>query len=270
MLPFTSLLLASTLCAEPTPAPVEIADLVEPARPGFDLSANLSAASPDDVKPEEYGKWHGSVTFGATSASGNTDRFTAALGANAVNRREKDRRTFDLLWNYAEEEGTITQRRTYASGKYDYFVDKKLYYLGQASLENDMNAKLDLRAIAGAGAGYQFREDDIWKLAGEAGLSYVDENYDGSSDDAEFIAARLAYKADWTPNKAWAVGQATQLYPSLEDNDDITARVDTHAKVTLTEKMFAQLQWIYSWDNTPATGAERVDNLFLLMIGWTF
>ncbi len=63
---------------------------------------------------------------------------------------------------------------------------------------------------------------------------------------------------------------AGELIPSLENSDDVGARVDTHAKVTLSEKLIGQLQWLYTWDNTPATGAERVDNLVLLTLGWTF
>jgi hypothetical protein len=34
--------------------------------------------------------------------------------------------------------------------------------------------------------------------------------------------------------------------------------------------MFAQVQWVMDWDNTPASGAERVDSLFLLTVGWKF
>jgi hypothetical protein len=40
--------------------------------------------------------------------------------------------------------------------------------------------------------------------------------------------------------------------------------------MNLTEKMFAQLGWLFTWDNTPAAGAERTDNLVLLTIGWSF
>lgn len=274
MLPFIAVLLASPLSAGLPPgtsATPESAITAEPAQPGFDLCAkSFVTKTPDDVKPEEYGKWHGSVSIGATTSSGNTDRTTASVGAKAENRREKDRRTFELLWNYAEEANTITQRRTYGSGKYDYFVSKKLYYLAQVSGENDKNALLDLRTILGAGAGYQFREDEVWNVLGEAGLSYVDENFDGSSDDAEYIAARLAYKVEWKASEKWSAGQGAELFPSLEDTEDISARVDTHGKVLLTDKMFAQLQWLFTWDNTPASGADRADNLWLLMIGWSF
>jgi putative salt-induced outer membrane protein YdiY len=273
MIPFLTALLAFPCVAEAGAVAPEV--VAEPAvahdAPGFDLSGNpFAKVVAEDPKPEEFGKWHGNISFGASISDGNTDRKTFSASGKAINRREKDRITFELLWNYAEESDFVTQRRTYGSGKYDYFVSKKLYYLGQVSGENDKNSGLDLRMIYTAGAGYQFREDEVWKIAGEAGLAYVDESYQDSMDDADYLAARLAYNADWKPNEQWTAGQSAQIYPSLEESDDVNAVVDTHTKVTLTANMFAQLQWIFTWDNTPSTGADRVDNLYLLTVGWSF
>ncbi|MFN0007923.1 MAG: YdiY family protein [Planctomycetota bacterium] len=271
MLPFIAVLLASPLSAAlPLESP-EIAAAAEPAVSGFDLSVNSFAPpAADDVKPEDYGKWHGSVGLGATLSNGNTDRTTFNASAKAESRREKDRRTGEFLWNYSQEEGSITERRVFALGKYDYFASEKLYYLGQLSGEYSKSASLDLRVIVAAGVGYQFYEEERWKLAGEAGLAYVDENYVGSSDDEGFLAARLAYNAEWKPDDKWALGQKTEIFPSLEESSDITARVDTHAKVQLSEKMFAQIQWLITWDNSPPSGSTGTDSLLLLMLGWSF
>ena len=274
MHPFLAALLAVPLAAETTSPPTA---------PGFDVSpTSFPTLAAADVKPEEFGKWHGSISLGASFSDGNTDRTTVSATAKAENRRERDRITLELLWNYAEEktevdpgpppveDDVITQRRTYGSAKYDYFFTEKLYGLVQASGESDIKAMLDLRTIFGVGAGYQFREDERWKVSGEAGLAYVDEDYKDDSADADYLAARLAYKVDWTPNEKCTVGQGAQIYPSLENSDDVNSFVDTHAKLTLTDNMFAQLQWLFTWDNTPATGADRVDNLYLLTLGWSF
>jgi putative salt-induced outer membrane protein YdiY len=238
--------------------------LVETVAPGFVL------AKEDPPAPPPKG-WTGSVAVSASKATGNTDKTTAGATGQAERRGDDDRWTVQLVWNYSDEKGIgVTQRRTYGQVKYDRFFDKKRYGYGVVSAENDFNAALDLRTTVGVGLGYQFREDEEWKLSGEAGLSYVDENFETSSDDQDYLAARLAYKADWKIDEKWSVGQWTEVFPSLEDRDDVSARVDTHAKLVLTEKMFAQLQHIYTWDNTPATGADRVDELWLLSLGWSF
>lgn len=215
-------------------------------------------------------KWTGSVTLGASYSDGNTHRRTASATADAEYRREKDRTTLGFLWNYAEEQAGITDRKTQGRAKYDYFFSKKMYGLVQASAENDYQSTLQLRYTLGAGLGYQFEDTDSWKLSGELGASYVNENFDGTSDDNDYIAARAAYKWDWKPNAKYTLGQVGEIFPSLERGEDVNARVDTKARMNLTEKMYAQLEWLYQWDNTPATGKKRVDNLVILGLGWSF
>ncbi|MBK7877411.1 MAG: DUF481 domain-containing protein [Planctomycetes bacterium] len=244
------------------------------ATPAVDAASGFELASTQDqaaAAPAER-KWTGTVGISASMSNGNTDKTTLGAAAQAENRGENDRWTAQLIWNYADEKGGgVTQRRTYGQVKYDHFLNKELYAYGLVSGENDFNAALDLRMTLGAGVGYQFREDKSWKISGEGGLSYVDESFSTAGDDQNYIAARLAYKADYTSDDGkWTAGQWGEILPSVEDMSDVSARIDTHARVTLTEKMFAQAQHIYTWDNTPATGADRVDELWLLSLGWSF
>ena len=45
---------------------------------------------------------------------------------------------------------------------------------------------------------------------------------------------------------------------------------DTRLRSKLSESMFAQLQWILNYDNTPSPGQERMDHRFVLTVGWSF
>ena len=66
------------------------------------------------------------------------------------------------------------------------------------------------------------------------------------------------------------IGQFTEIFPSLDESDDINGRMDTRAIYQMTEDMIAQFQWVWDWDNTPAAGRDRSDNLFLVTVGWIF
>ena len=229
------------------------------------VAAPLQAAAAP-VEP----KWTGAVALGATYSDGNTDRRTASATGDAEYRRERDRITLGVLWNYADESRVLSDRKTQARAKYDYFFTKKFYGLAQASGEADYAAAIDLRTTIGVGLGYQFAESETWKLNGEVGLSYVDADYFGTVDDDSYTAARAAYSWDWKPNDKYNVSQMAEIFPSLEDGDDVNARVDTKGRMNLTAKMFAQIQWLYQWDNTPATGKVRNDNLVVFGLGWSF
>jgi putative salt-induced outer membrane protein YdiY len=273
MIVFLAVLAANTLSSVPESKSV-------PEAPGFDLTVSaFPALRPDDAKPPDLGVWKGSVSVGGTVSDGNTRRKTGTAPATAQKRWEKERLTFDFLWNYAQELVTTppagpqmktTQRRTFGDAKYDYFLSKKAYLLAQTSGEGDLNAGLTLRTTVGVGAGYQFLEDDSWKVSGEAGVSYLHEDYVDNTADGDFMAARAAYKADYKHGDTWSAGQWGEIYPSLENIEDTSARVDTHAKLMLSKSMFAQFQWLFTWDNTPAAGAKRVDDLYLVTLGWSF
>lgn len=266
MLPLALALLASARAPEP-----EIPLPAAAEAPGFDLTAPLEVPPlPDDPKPEDLNVWKGGISAGGTVTDGNVHQKTATATGHAEKRREKDRITLDFLWNYAETSGAVTQRHTYGSAKYDRFLSKKAYLFGQTSGEYDFTSQLDLRFIVGAGGGYQFVENDHWKFSGELGVAYVDADFKDNSADKSYPAARGAYKLDWTPNESWTAGQTAEIYPSLEHKEDVTARVDTHAKVMLSKSVFAMFQWIFSWNNTPPSGVKRTDDLYLLTVGWSF
>ncbi len=237
--------------------------------PGFEFRA-------DEPQAPAERKWTGSVAINASSSDGNTDKNTIGASVQAENKGATDRWSGQLFWNYADEKGVgVTQRRTYGQLKYDYFFDPKMYAWAAVSGENDFGANLKLRTTIGAGVGYQFHDDKQWKVQGEVGLAYVDEDFKElpatPSSDKDYLAARLAYKADYTSEDGkWTAGNWGEIFPSLESGDDISARLDTHGRVNLTDKMFAQLQWIMSWDNTPSTGSDRVDDLYLFSLGWSF
>lgn len=263
------LTLISSLVAITLPA-------VAPAEPTIDSAAELPVTPLflQDEEEEVMNRWTGAITVGASLSNGNTDIQRASAAFDAVKRLEGERFTVGAAWNYSSERGAITQRRAGAKGQYDYFINEKSYLLGQVSAETDDIANVDLRWTAGVGYGYQFRDDEEWRLAGEVGVSYFNEEFAIANamgeTEFDFIAARLAYKAEWDYSEKWAFMQIAEAFPSLEDSKNVYTKLDTRVKATLTESMFAQLQWIWDWDNTPSPTNKRSDYLYLLTVGWTY
>ncbi len=91
-----------------------------------------------------------------------------------------------------------------------------------------------------------------------------------TATDDSYVAARLAANTFYAPNKTWTIQHTLELFPSVEDTDDFYGRSDLKASATLSENMLAQVQWIMDYDNTPPTGNDRIDNRYLLSIGWKF
>jgi putative salt-induced outer membrane protein YdiY len=257
--PAISLALAAAAAAPTVSTPAE--PVLQPLAPPA-VSAQDDAAAKDPA-------WQGAFTVGVSLTDGNTDITKASATADAVKELDGSRYTLGFSWNFSEEDGIISQRKTFGRAQYDRFLSDKMYWLAQTSAEADSQAGVDLRTTIGGGIGYQLKDTDTFKLGGEAGLSWFNEELDPNVKN-DYIAARLAYNWTYKLSDKWVFEQNGDIFPSLEDAADIYSKIDTRVKATLTESMFAQLQWVWDWDNTPATGRKRSDNLYLLTIGWKF
>ena len=239
--------------------------------------------------PPSYPQWNGALTFGALWTAGNTENETVSGAFNAQRRGADDRWTLDLYTNYGkaqvakddpatpanEEDTDVTTNNSGGGLKYDYFWSKQTYLFGNGSGKVDHVADLDLRYILGAGIGYQWKETEKLKWGTEAGLSYVDENFDDDNFDASFVAARLASNLTYQLSKTSTFEQVAELLPSLEDSEDVLAKVDNRLKLNITGKWIAQIQYVLDFDGSVPTGAnpgpdgkEETDHRVVLSIGW--
>ena len=219
---------------------------------------------------EEERAWSAAITLGTSVTTGNTDVRSASANATAQRKwADKARLNLNLLWNFQETDDVITQRKLYGAAKYDRFITEKLYWYLQATGDKDEQARVELRATAGPGLGYQFLDTEKWKVAGELGVSYYYEEFTSGVRN-EYAAARIAWDWAWTPSDVFRLVQNGQVFPSLEDQDDVYSRLDTSAQVTLTGSLIAALQWVWDWNNTPEEGLERSDNLYLITLGWKY
>lgn len=249
-----------------------LADAVVPPAETLPEPAAVLALVPD---ADKIGKgWSGTVGAGASLSTGNTERTSAHATGDAVLRRERDRFSLGAYWQYASEENdegdsTITERRVGGRFKYDYFLTERSYALLNSMAETDDRADLQLRATAGLGYGYQWYEEETRKLSTELGVNWFHEDFDGASPN-EYAAGRFAYDGLYKPAESWVLQQTGELYQSLEDGDDMNSKLDTRGRYTFSSNLFAQAQWVWDWNNTPAEGKDRSDHRFLVSIGYSF
>jgi putative salt-induced outer membrane protein YdiY len=249
-----------------------------PARTALDddaevtpLEAAYTEPAAQDAKDKPVlNKWTGTISAGGTWSEGNTKRRTATALADAEYRREHDRFNFKFLWAYADEDHVLTDRRTFGSFKYDYFLSKKSYLFAIAEAGASFTANDKLRSAVGGGYGYQFVETKQLKLSGELGAVWFREEFTTADPTRSYTAGRAAYKAEWKPNDKFTLANEGEFYQGLDTYLHASANELTRGRYNFTDKFFIELAWIYAWNNEPATGAKRVDNLYTLNLGWAF
>lgn len=231
------------------------------------------------AKPEPA--WAGSLKLNGFYSEGNTDRRSVGLLFDASRRTESDRTSVDAQWDYAEDKDldstsatfrqwNLNQRRASGGLKYDYFLSKRWYFLANSRALGDTLANLQLRYTVGVGLGYTWVENGTTTFLTEVGVSYLNENYRNADPSVDFLAVRAAYTLSHKFTEKTRFLHSVEAYPSTENADDYYMRARTEITTSLTESMLAALTHILDYDNTPATGAERVDNRILLSIGWSF
>ncbi len=239
--------------------------------PAIPLSL-VTQINPPPVPPV---KWTGNVNLGATKTAGNANNASVSATMDAVRRSSIDRLTFGAGWLYTEQkdqttkEKTITERRTFAGVKYDYFVSKRWYLNANTRAEGSKAADLDLRYTIGAGAGYQFYEEPNFKLNGELGLGYFYEKFKNENGD-DHVTLRAASHLDWQFSSDIGYNHVVEWYPSTEKFSDMLVHYDGRLTASLTKSMFLQFQVLWDWDSTPAQDQRRSDTTYILSVGWSF
>lgn len=262
-------LVIGSALAVPTPKPAA----VQPAAPS--PLAGLSAALvQEEEAPTQDGHWHGNLDVSLTKSEGNADIETYGISGTAIRERGENRFTAQGLWLYATQDDVRTQRRALGSLKYDNFFAEKTYFYIQGLAETNEQAALDLRWTIGAGLGQAWRDDDQWRINTEIGISWFDEEFD-NGDMIDYAVIRAAWDIFTQVTETLSFGHKGEIYPSLDDKDDVYGVGNTYFETQISSSMIAKLSWLITYDNTPGFDInnqrlERVDNVYLLGVGWKF
>jgi len=233
----------------------------------------------DDVPPDpiaavaESGpKWSGALNGGAGRQAGNERRQSVDLEARLTRRSSGDRYRGEAFWHHADRRNALGSRelshRHFGGNlQYDYFFDRNDYALVRVGGEHNFKSSLDLRLSSGLGYGRQFVESEDLEISAEIGAGWFYEDY-REQDPTDRLSGRLGYDSDWKPRERLALSHRGEVYPSLDDADDLHSRLFTEMRYDITARWFGLVQWRHEWDNIPATGRERSDQSLSLMLGY--
>jgi len=255
-------------------------DRIEAADAGAIRTAGAAGARPvplsdvESINPNRD-RWTGSVVVGGLVTRGNSNTTSLNVNAEATRRTLQDRLSGSAGYIYSRERSPDTGANTTTAdnwslaGKYDYFFTKKFYGFASLRAEHDRIADLDLRLTPSLGVGYQWVEKPDLNFNTEAGVAWVYEEYDDADSD-DHVAARLAYHVDKKFNERVSLRHNLEYLPSVEDLGDFNVNADLGVRTNLTKSMFTELKVEWKYDATPAPGAAKNDQRFLLGVGWSF
>ncbi len=233
-------------------------------------AVTMSWAKVESVNPPpKLVEWSGNVSAGGSSQSGNTDRASVSIGAEAVKESEIDRASFKLLYNYAEEGGSMSARNVFGSLKYDYFFTEKFYGYMSVEMLSDSFRNIKLRTVVGPGVGYQLWDSEAGSLLLELGAAYFSEDLNEGEDDS-WATSRAAATLKWRLAKKLDFSDSLVLNNRLEEPSDYQLRNEATLTSAIVTDWALKLSNIIEYDSEPPTGIKSTDTTWILALQYSF
>ncbi len=203
-------------------------------------------------------KWTGKIEAGCAFTSGNSD--TKSLTGKPMIKRETDKTRLDLngITMYGKEEDVETINYSKGSGKFDYFLNERLYLYALGTAMQDRISNINLRANGGGGLGYYLIKMDhlTLQLEGDAEAEYTKKQDEKTITDPVLrFAGILNYKI----NDKARLEATGQYYPNLKDNDLYHADSTASIIFKLYERLNAKFTVQINHENSPANDKKKTN-----------
>jgi putative salt-induced outer membrane protein YdiY len=222
-------------------------------------------------QPWRLGKgvhWTGRVNLALESQRGNTDSDEFDTDAETELRRKQDRFTLRGQFEKDKDDGKVTDENWTLFNKYDYFLSKKLYYGGVLRLEHDKFTDLNLRTSVGPHIGYQFYESAAMNLNLDAGILYVDEDFDVNPDN-DYWALGWLFNFD-----RFLVPEHVQFYHrhngllDVSDSENFTINSLTGFRFPLYRGIVASTEAEIEYDGSAPDTVDNTDTTYRVKLGY--
>ena len=234
---------------------------------------NLVAINPPQPKAPNT-NWTGSVSssFGVSKSERDAQNLDVSFDA----KKKEDRTGWQTRGNYAfarqtngDGELQTTRDAWYLRGQYDYFVKDKLFHYANLRFDHDAVNSLDLRTVAGLGAGYTLVYTPKTNYRIELGGSWVDEHYAGSEDSQTF-GVQLGSGLTLKVNGMLSLNHDLTYISDPTNLDDYLLVSDLGLRSDFSKSMFSEFRFSFNYDATPRAGGRRDSYRYIMGLGVRF
>jgi putative salt-induced outer membrane protein YdiY len=217
--------------------------------------------------------WTGNFDFGLALARGNalSDSLTTAFTAGRNTRTDKIMLYFNQVYGTARVNGVTSTISSAVRGgwKYNRNVSSRMFLTGFNDYEHDRFQNLNIRFVAGGGAGVKVVKSENTQLDLDAGVDYEREDFlnglNRNSAEANF-GDNLLYKV----SKATSVTQSARLFTNLSDTGSYRLNFDLGASTVLKKWLGWHVTASDRFLSNPVQGRQRNDLLISTGFRLTF
>jgi len=221
---------------------------------------------------ELLGNWEGDIFLGYSKSSGNTNKASGNLSAQALKKFEHSQ--FLLKGNifYSETNDKMDGQKWDALSKYsiDFGKEYKCYNFYQLLVDHDYFADIDYRITPTVGLGHHIANTEDWVWDADAGLGYriTRHRVNTSQDDEAPTAVVHTFMKKRVFEKAFLSEDLT-AYPGLKSNSGVLLRSELAFTNALRDNLDLEIKHIVDYNSEPA-GKKKTDTQIVGGIKYKF
>ena len=229
------------------------------------------------LRPGILDLWTVTGSLNIAGASGNAGTSTLTLPVNFVRSSRTSRTTayFNAIRSTALVEGVRSQTARAVRGGWTFSrnVTTRAFLSAFNDWEYDKFQSLDLRTVAGGGAGYQVWKRDAGTLGLVAGVAW---NREAFTPRAAAAFTRHSAEAYWGNDWNYKVSSRTSLvhslrmFNSLSNAGEYRINFDLGAKTSISKWLTWDVSVTDRFLSNPVSGRKRNDLLYSTGIGFFF
>ena len=217
--------------------------------------------------------WTGDVFVGYNTTSGNTDKASGSLSAQAVRKVEKSELTLRGNVFYSESNKKMDGQKWDGLIKYSYDFghEERWFNFTQLMVDHDYFADINYRITPATGLGYHIARSEGWTWDVDAGIGYRITRYrlNASANDEALTALAHTFMKKKVIGNAFLSEDFT-AYPALNSDAGIVLRSSAAFTTPISERVDFELKYIVDHNSKPAAGKKKTDSQFILGVKYKF
>jgi hypothetical protein len=213
--------------------------------------------------------WEATADLGYTFVRGNTSIDNFALHFHPVRKTDVDRIRVLAQSLYSVQDDAEASSMHSVQGRYDRFLNSRIFFFVSGLVEIDERETLDLRTSEGGGLGMEFALDPATQLSILGGMTFLQEKFKGLDRtlNAEVIAGVELKTERFEP---FVIGTTSQLLPILGEGR-FRVRWSANIRIPLFAGFSMGLQMFDNFDSEPPQiDVKKNDFGVVSTVGYTF
>lgn len=231
-------------------------------------ASEVAYVNPEPWRLGKGWKWSGNVNVDLNYERGNSDKDEYHGDWTTTLRSLDDRFIFSGDYEREKSNDILTDDNWRINGRYDHFVNEKLFYGATLGVEHDRPADLQRRTIVGPLVGYEFYESTAMNLNVAGGPMYVNEEF-YDTDNRDYLA--LGWVVDFD---RFLIPGRMQFYHRqrglLEpgDTDNLVWDAWTGFRFPIYAGIVATTEVLLEYDGGANEGVDDTDTTYNVKLGY--